>query len=51
MATPSATMLRDDHQETLECGTTLNLYTHAPGDYESRVRGVFDDPDDDSLTA
>ena len=30
--------------------TTLNLYTHAPSYYEQRIRDVFDDTDDDSLT-
>jgi hypothetical protein len=34
------------HEST---STILNLYTHAPNEYEDRVRGVFDDPDDDSL--
>ncbi len=36
------------HEST---STTLNLYTHAPHEYDDRVRGVFDDPDDDLLTA
>jgi hypothetical protein len=27
--------------------TTLNLYTHAPSDYDDRVRDVFDDQGDD----
>jgi len=35
------------HEST---SATLNLYTHAPSEFEDRVRGVFDDPDDDSLT-
>lgn len=30
--------------------TTLNLYTHAPSDYDSRVRHVLDDAADDLLT-
>jgi integrase len=29
---------------------TLNLYTRAPNEFEDRVRGVFDDSADDSLT-
>jgi integrase len=35
------------HEST---STTLNLYTHAPSEYHDLVRGVFDDPADDSLT-
>jgi hypothetical protein len=27
--------------------TTLNLYTHAPEDYDERVRQVMDGPEDD----
>ena len=30
--------------------TTLNLYTHAPSDYDSRVRGVPEGAADDLLT-
>lgn len=30
--------------------TTLNLYTHAPNQFEKRIKDVFEDPDDDSLT-
>jgi hypothetical protein len=35
------------HEST---STTLNLYTHTPSEFEDRIRGVFDDPPDDSLT-
>lgn len=31
--------------------TTLNLYTHAPSEFEKRVRDVFDAAADDSLTS
>ncbi|MEV6925384.1 tyrosine-type recombinase/integrase [Dactylosporangium sp. NPDC051485] len=30
--------------------TTLNVYTHAPGDHLDRAREAFSDPADDSLT-
>jgi hypothetical protein len=30
--------------------TTLNLYTHAPGGFDDRVRGVVEAPADDPLT-
>lgn len=30
--------------------TTLNLYTHAPSDFDKRVRDVFREPADDPLT-
>jgi hypothetical protein len=33
-----------------QASTTLNLYTHAPDDYDARVRSVFDSPADFSLT-
>jgi integrase len=36
------------HEST---STTLNLYTHAPSEFDQRVRGVFDGPADDPLTS
>jgi integrase len=36
------------HEST---STTLNLYTHAPSEFDQRVRGVFDDDADDPLTS
>jgi len=29
-----------------QASTTLNLYTHAPNDYDDRVRSFFDSPAD-----